>query len=296
MRILMCYNKTAFTPGRYLEDGFRQIGVEVDIYDVQVDFHRIDLKGCAAVLFVDSSPHVPARIKGIERVDVPKLFWVHHGSNRLAKNLEMCEQIRPDLVLMAHSLELADRFPAEVRFFPFAVASDIFNCSTPLDQRKWDIAFVGSTTEAIYNHRRAVLKAIRTHFSGRANISLYAKVYVDKLAALYGNAKIVVNCAADQLRTINMRLFEGMGCGALVVTDLVPDQERLFKDGEHCVVYHDTGDLLGKLSYFLDHLDRAQEIATQGRRHVMARHTYAHRARELMTVIQEIGVTKGEAS
>ena len=194
----------------------------------------------------------------------PSFFWVHHGSNRLAKNLEMCEQIRPDLVLMAHSLELADRFPAEVRFFPFAVASDIFNCSTPLDQRSWDIAFVGSTTEAIYNHRRAVLKAIRTHFSGRANISLYAKVYVDKLAALYGNAKIVVNCAADQLRTINMRLFEGMGCGALVVTDLVPDQERLFKDGEHCVVYHDTGDLLGKLSYFLDHLDRAQEIATQG--------------------------------
>src|SRR5690606_21606271 len=133
--------------------------------------------------------------------------------------------------------------------------------------------------------RRTVLKAIRTHFAGRAAITFNAKVYVDRLAALYADAKIVINCAADRLRTLNMRLFEAMGCGALILTDSVPYQDRLFQDGRHYVVYEDVDDLLGKLEFFLNHLDRAQEIAHTGYRHVMARHTYTHRARELLAII-----------
>lgn len=292
MRILMCYNKTAFTPGRYLEDGLRQIGAPVDVYDTQVDFSQIDLEGYGAALFVDSPARVPTEIKGIDRVKIPKLLWIHHGANALTRNLELCEQVRPDLVLMAHSLELAPRFPAKVRFFPFGTASDIFNSTKPLDQRKWDIAFVGSTSQYTYERRRAVLRAIRDHFGGKAAISLNAKVYVDRLAALYSNAKIVINCAADHLRTLNMRLFEGMGCGALVLTDWVPYQEKLFKDGKHYVVYREIDDLLGKLEYFLEHLDEAQRIAGAGYRHVMARHTYAHRAGELLTIIRKLGRKK----
>lgn len=120
-------------------------------------------------------------------------------------------------------------------------------------------------------------------------MTLSAQVYVERLAALYADAKIVINCAADQLRTINMRLFEGMGCGALVVTDQVPGQERLFQDGEHCVVFEGVDDVLAKLEHCLAHLDQAQRIASAGYRHVMARHTYDHRARELLDVVRELG-------
>lgn len=292
----MCYNKTAFTPGRYLEDALCRIGVEVDVYPTEIDFRAVDLDGYDALIFVESPPRAPVRIQGLDRIEeagIPKLLWVHHGANRLQQNLKMCDDIRPDLVLMAHSLELAPRFPAEVRFFPFAVADDIFNCQKPLDQRRWDIAFVGSTTAQVYEKRRAILRAIRAHFAGRAAVTLRAKVYVERLAALYADAKIVVNCAADFLRTINMRLFEGMGCGALVVTDWVPDQERLFEDGKHYVIYRDVDDLLAKLDYYLARLDLAQQIATAGYRHAMARHTYEHRARELLEIIEGLRVAPG---
>lgn len=288
MRVVMCYNKTAFTPGRFLEDGLKSVGCRVDVYRTDVDLSQIDLSDAIAAIFVDSPPLAPIRIQGADRLTIPKLLWVHHGANRLEKNLRMCRQVQPDLVLMAHSLQLADRFQRPVQFFPFGVASDIFNCSTPLEQRTWDIAFVGSASEKLYNQRRAILRAIRAHFSGRAKITLNAKVYLDKLAALYGNAKIVVNCAADELRTINMRLFEGMGCGALVVSDLVPHQDELFRDGKHYVVYQGVDDLLEKLEYYLAHLDRAQKIATRGHRYVLAHHTYAHRAKELLQIIAEL--------
>lgn len=294
MRVVMCYNKTAFTPGRFLEDGLKSVGCRVDVYRTDVDLSQIDLSDAIAAIFVDSPPLAPIRIQGADRLTIPKLLWVHHGANRLEKNLRMCRQVQPDLVLMAHSLQLADRFQRPVQFFPFGVASDIFNCSTPLEQRTWDIAFVGSASEKLYNHRRAILRAIRAHFSGRAKITLNAKVYLDKLAALYGNAKIVVNCAADELRTINMRLFEGMGCGALVLTDLVPDQERLFQDGEHYVVYQGVTDLLEKLDHYLAHLDRAQEIAARGHQHVLTHHTYAHRARGLLRIIAELSSNNGD--
>ena len=291
----MCYGKTAFTPGRFLEDGLRKVGVAVDVWGGSDTTPPPDLGGYDAVLYVESPSRPPATIPGFpdpghghRPVKIPRLFWVHHGANRLQANLALCGEFRPDLVLMAHSLELAPHFPAPVRFFPFAVATDFFNCTRPLAERKLDIAFVGSTSEGVYNRRRAVLRAIQSHFKGRANISLYAKVYLHKLAALYGNAKIVVNCAADKLRTINMRLFEGIGCGALVLTDLVPHQDRLFEDGKHYVVYDDIDDLIQKLDYYLTHLDEAQAIASDGHRHLLAHHTYEIRARELCAIVEEL--------
>lgn len=286
MRLLMCYNKTAYTPGRYLEDGLRKIGVEVDVRSTQIDFDELRPLDYAAVLFVESPARAPVEVKGAGRVPVPKIFWVHHGANRLAQNLRLCEQVEPDLVLLAHSLELAPRFGIKAQFFPFAMAADMFNSERPLHERKWDVAFVGSTSEGVYDRRRAILRAVNKTFGGRANVSLYAKVYLHKLAALYGNAKIVLNCAADQLRTLNMRLFEGMGCGALVLTDLVEHQEGLFEDGKHYIVYQDIDDLLAKVDYYLDHLEDAQRIASEGRRHLLMHHTYELRARELCAIIE----------
>ena len=75
-----------------------------------------------------------------------------------------------------------------------------------------------------------------------------------------------------------MRLFEGMGCGALVVSDLVPHQDELFRDGKHYVVYQGVDDLLEKLEYYLAHLEEAQQIASQGYHYLLSRHTYKHRA------------------
>lgn len=60
-----------------------------------------------------------------------------------------------------------------------------------------------------------------------------------------------------------MRIFEGMGCGALVITELTPYQSRIFKVGEHYVVFKNHKDLLEN-------------------------HTYEHRGYELLNVIDKL--------
>ncbi|CAH8715357.1 glycosyltransferase [Paenibacillus thiaminolyticus] len=83
-----------------------------------------------------------------------------------------------------------------------------------------------------------------------------------------------------------MRIFEGMGCGALVLTDNTLEQSELFENGVHYVLYDSQEDMLEKLWYYLvDHPDEAAKIAAEGQRHVVRNHTYEHRARHVLDLI-----------
>lgn len=85
-----------------------------------------------------------------------------------------------------------------------------------------------------------------------------------------------------------MRLFEGMGCGALVVTDLVPDQDALFTDRLHYVTFRGIQGAIDQLAYYLAHPSEAQAIAAAGHNHVLAHHTYRHRARTIVAEIRNL--------
>ncbi len=294
-RILLCYGKTPYTPGRYLEDGIRQIGIQVDIVQKGVDFSRVDLSSHSAVIFIESPSKPPVHVKHIDLVKIPKLFWIHHGENRLKTNLELIERYQPDMILMAHSLQLASHFSKPVKFFPFAMANHIFNCSKPLKQRPLDISFVGSRNTKIYQQRNLLLKSMKAAFYRKYKMSFYSNVYLEKLAKLYCHSKIVFNHSADELKTINMRLFEGMASGALMMTDLVPNQETLFIDKKHCVTFHGKEDLLSKIEYYLKNPVQAQRIATAGYQYMKNNHTYKNRAYELLQYISEVNQSKNSS-
>lgn len=289
-RILLCYGKTPFTPGRFLEDALRRIGAPVDLGATEIDFGAIDLERYRAILFVESPSKKSIAVRNINRVKIPKLFWIHHGAHRWHNNLVLCKRYQPDLLLMAHSLYLAkkSRLTLPVYFFPFAMDKKIFNSAKPLKQRAIDITFVGNKNGRLYQKRRKALRLIKDRFKRRYRLSLTAKKYLHQLAKRYSNSKIVFNISADGKEAINMRIFEGMGSGALVVTDLAPDQDRIFTDCKHYVVYKNFADLKKKLRYYLTHLDEAQKIATAGRRYLLSRHTYEHRAKQLLGIINDL--------
>lgn len=41
-KIIMCYGRTRYTPGRYLEVGLRNIEVTKDLYEKSVDFSETE--------------------------------------------------------------------------------------------------------------------------------------------------------------------------------------------------------------------------------------------------------------
>jgi len=286
-RLLMCYGKTCYTPGRYLEDGLRRIGWHIDHEPEAVDFERLDMTPYAAVLFVDNPARPPVRVNGIERVKIPKLLWITHGEHRLEISLLLDRAYRPDMVLMAHSLHLAHRFSAPVHFFPFAMAEDLFNCTEPLSRRSTDISFIKSSDTTI-DSCTIPLSLLKIRFGAKHRLALRPNAELHQAAPTYGNSKLVINVSTYGGSSIGTRIFEGMGCGALVLSEYAPGMEYLFEDRMHLAIFRTRDEMLERADYYLKHPDEAQRIAAAGYRHLLSAHTYRHRAREIANIIAAI--------
>ena len=82
------------------------------------------------------------------------------------------------------------------------------------------------------------------------------------------------------------RIFEALACGSFLVCDHQKDVFSLFKDGEHLVSCDDATDLIVKVKHYLDHPEERTAIATRGRAECLAKHTYVHRIKALLSTIE----------
>lgn len=90
---------------------------------------------------------------------------------------------------------------------------------------------------------------------------------------------IVFQCS--QFGEITRRVFEGMACGRMVLTDRLRAETRLdelFEDGKDLVYYDDATDAVNKVNYYMAHPDERENIAARGHTKVMSTHTVSHRA------------------
>lgn len=166
-----------------------------------------------------------------------------------------------------------------VHYLPFAF--DETTLVTPQPSPDFEISFVGALNLPIHARRRELLDVLAPRF--RMN-DFRQRVSQREAAAIHARSQMVVNIT--ELPGFNMRNFEAMGQGALLLTQRtgygIPD---LFQDGVHLVVYEDRDDLLEKAAYYLQHDDERERIASAGQREVLARHTYRHRAAEFLRII-----------
>ncbi|MFC1499617.1 glycosyltransferase [Candidatus Zixiibacteriota bacterium] len=86
---------------------------------------------------------------------------------------------------------------------------------------------------------------------------------------------------------VSPRVFEILACGGFLVSDRPADMLELFTDGTHFAGFDGPGDLREVTRYYLDHPSEAETIARQGLAHVLAHHTWDHRVRQLMQLIEE---------
>jgi hypothetical protein len=75
---------------------------------------------------------------------------------------------------------------------------------------------------------------------------------------------------------ITRRIFEGMACGKLVLTDRLDigrGLEELFVDGEDIVLYNDMFDCIEKMNYYNEHEEERERIAHNGMMKVLHNYT-----------------------
>ncbi|HEX4805324.1 MAG TPA: glycosyltransferase, partial [Conexibacter sp.] len=108
----------------------------------------------------------------------------------------------------------------------------------------------------------------------------------DQVRRAYGSAAIVLNDHWDDMRAhgiVSNRVFDALACGALVISDHLPELEERF--GGAVVTYRTPRELHAHVERLLaDPAERA-ERAARGRAEVLAAHTFRHRVDALLASI-----------
>jgi spore maturation protein CgeB len=109
----------------------------------------------------------------------------------------------------------------------------------------------------------------------------------------YARARVTVHVPrrpyCDALRGIpTIRVFEAMACGIPLISSPWRDEERLFPEGAYIGVAT-RSEMCDALSRVLRDKDLAQDLIATGLRAIRARHTCAHRVRQLLSIVEELG-------
>jgi len=147
-------------------------------------------------------------------------------------------------------------------------------------ERIYDIGFVGKTMGA--NHPRGrLLHRISERYTTNDFNKFYPK---EDITAIYSRSKIVVNIPVNG--DLNMRVFEAMASGALLITETISNGQReFFQEGVHIVEYKNETDLFGRIDYYLKNEKEREGIARAGQQLVLGEHTYKQRSKFVIDTV-----------
>jgi hypothetical protein len=140
----------------------------------------------------------------------------------------------------------------------------------------YDVGFLGNDT---YPRRRELLDRIGKKYKLLRETSQPGEEYSRKLS----RCKILFNCSMDN--DLNMRVFEAISIGRLLVTDNVLGMDELLTNRIHYVGFNDWKDLDETLEYYLSHDKEREKIAQTGSNWIKASQTYDHRLEEILKVM-----------
>ncbi|MFA0749852.1 MAG: hypothetical protein SLRJCFUN_000255 [Candidatus Fervidibacter sp.] len=166
---------------------------------------------------------------------------------------------------------------------PHAVDAEVFQ--GPELERVYEVGWVGRIDAPIYKTRQRVLGLLSERF--RMNEWWRPHSY-EEMAEVYRRSKIVVNVGGDDYpEDANLRVFEAMAAGALLITQLPSELFLLgFEEREHFVGYRKEQELPDIIRYYLDHESERRRIAEAGREKVLREHTYDERVSQLVEILQ----------
>lgn len=118
----------------------------------------------------------------------------------------------------------------------------------------------------------------------------HADVYGLEMYRVLARSQVVVNVHIGVAGGLagNMRMFEATGCGALLLTERMPNLGELFEPDTEVLGYTDTDDLVRQLRTALERPESAAAIAARGKQRTLREHSAATRARTLADLFADL--------
>ncbi len=112
----------------------------------------------------------------------------------------------------------------------------------------------------------------------------YGKRLFEEAAEIFSQSKIVLNISIKD--DVNMRVFEALSTGSFLLTNELPTLPILFQDGVHLATYRSLDEAVEKARYYLAHDAEREKIAEAGYREFIGKHTYEHRLKKVLEIVQ----------
>lgn len=291
MKIYLGYGYTSWTTAVYWEGALRRHGKVIytgtDKENSRAGFQEVDIMRC---------------LSGAQKEDV--FLYIESGRSYFPKNIEKLPLLTACYLIDVHidlhiRIEIAKFFDvvfvAQKDYVEDFRARGIKNvwwipcgCEPTVYQRlklplTYEIGFVGHVLDDMVQRKRLL-----SLLSQRYHVNDYRRFYSpSETSAVYNSSKIIFNCSAKG--DLNMRIFEAMSCGRLLLTDSIANGlEELFQNGRHLAVYHDETELLKLVDYYLAREDERERIALCANHLVMSQHTYDHRIKKTLSILKDM--------
>ena len=253
-------------------------GFERSGYAADTDLSRLPGDGaCDWLMYFEDMVQRPVFPLGLADTPYPTVGYFPDAALDLSRRKVMAAFFDYVFVGSRWAVEPLRRVNPNTFYLPFAYDPERVPYR-PQDFR-YDVAFVGS----VYGDRRDLLARIASQFK----INDYTKPATpEEIGEIYSASKIVFNRPPPRGLDYNMRVFEALGCGSLLVTERLPE-DPLFTPGEHLATYEDGEHCMELIRHYLTSEQERACIAQRGRDVVMSRHTYAHRVLTVLQILEQ---------
>lgn len=243
----------------------------------------------------DIAVHLKGRGRAPQNIGQMGIVWIISHPEELTDD-EMAEA---DLLLaggerLADELRLRTSTPVEV--FRQATDERRFRPFAPDPVFRHEVAFVGNSK---FTFRKAVRDALACGLQPAiygANWERYvapdlirsSHVPNERLPVLYSSVGILLNDHWPDMRRTGLlsnRIFDALACGTVVVSDAVDELDEVF--GSAVATFQGPEDLCGTVEALLSDPARRREMAAEGRRAVLANHTFSHRAERFLGLVDD---------
>ena len=214
--------------------------------------------------------------QNIKKLKIPTACYLIDTHLHLQKHIEWASHFDNAFIAQREYLpEFKKAGLNNVHWLPLGCDPDIHIKLS--EEKKYEVGFVGSL---VGNPRRDKL----LNDLNEAGKLYYERCFWLDMAKIFSESKIVFNNAVRN--DLNMRLFEAMSTGSLLLTDNANNsgQDEMFVPNEDLAVYNDNT-ILNTANFYLENKELREAIAERGRQIVHNAHKYEDRTNEMMKLI-----------
>jgi hypothetical protein len=216
-----------------------------------------------------------------------------HRSVMESELFDLCITYYPPEGIQRYYRYWTDAFGIPLLSLPLAADTSVFKPCEPKAQYKSDLCFIGAIHRTkqrpFYTYIRPLLDRYTLIAVGKGWDGWPVKrmsIPYGEESKLISSTSVIPNVHMDLSREIpgmppNMRTFQSVAGGGLVISDYIPAMRHYFQENE-IPMGKTPEDYQEKIAFFINHPDERYEFWLRAYNCVMNEHTYIHRANSLL--------------